>query len=213
VEDLTMHLASLAGLDVVPHTLIRMGDGTLAYLTRRIDRQPDGDKVRMEDMCQLTERPTEHKYKSSYERVGKAILAYSSMPKMDITNYFEQVMFCWLTGNNDMHLKNFSLYEAQDGKIRLTPAYDLLNVAIVNPSDEEELALTLNGRKRKIEKDDFVKAAETLGIAKTTVEKLIKKYTKLQSAWNDCIQSSFLSDELKDKFKELIEERIRRINP
>jgi serine/threonine-protein kinase HipA len=111
-----------------------------------------------------------------------------------------------------MHLKNFSLYEAQDGKIRLTPAYDLLNVAIVNPSDEEELALTLNGRKRKIEKDDFVKAAETLGIAKTTVEKLIKKYTKLQSAWNDCIQSSFLSDELKDKFKELIEERIRRIN-
>jgi serine/threonine-protein kinase HipA len=213
VEDLTMHLASLAGLDVVPHTLIRMGDGTLAYLTRRIDRQPDGGKVRMEDMCQLTERPTEHKYKSSYERVGKAILAYSSMPKMDITNYFEQVMFCWLTGNNDMHLKNFSLYEAQDGKIRLTPAYDLLNVAIVNPSDEEELALTLNGRKRKIEKDDFVKAAETLGIAKTTVEKLIKKYTKLQPAWNDCIQSSFLSDELKDKFKELIEERIRRINP
>jgi serine/threonine-protein kinase HipA len=212
VEDLTMHLASLAGLDVVPHTLIRMGDGTLAYLTRRIDRLPDGSKVRMEDMCQLTERPTEHKYKSSYERVGKAILIYSSMPKMDVTNFFEQVMFGWLTGNNDMHLKNFSLYAPQDGRVRLAPAYDLLNVAIVHPSDEEELALTLNGRKRNIVKDDFVKAAETLGVAKATVEKLIKKYAKLQSAWNDCIQSSFLSDGLKEKYKALIEERIRRIN-
>jgi serine/threonine-protein kinase HipA len=131
---------------------------------------------------------------------------------MDVTNFFEQVMFGWLTGNNDMHLKNFSLYAPQDGRVRLAPAYDLLNVAIVHPSDEEELALTLNGRKRNIVKDDFVKAAETLGVAKATVEKLIKKYAKLQSAWNDCIQSSFLSDGLKEKYKALIEERIRRIN-
>ena len=140
VEDLTMHLAEVARIEVVPHTLMRMADDTLCYLTRRIDRTPAGEKVAMEDMCQLTERQTEHKYKSSYERIGKAVLKYSSLPKMDVTNFFELVLFSWLTGNNDMHLKNFSLYEAAD-KIRLTPAYDLLNAAIINPKDDEELAI------------------------------------------------------------------------
>ena len=129
-EDLTMHLAELAKIDVVPHTLMRMADGTLCYLTRRIDRDAKGEKIAMEDMCQLTERQTEYKYKSSYERIAKAIAQYSSMPKMDVTNFFETVLFSWITGNNDMHLKNFSLYEPQDGTIRLTPAYDLLNAAI-----------------------------------------------------------------------------------
>ena len=156
VEDLTMHLAEVARIAVVPHTLMRMADNTLCYLTRRIDRTPTGEKIAMEDMCQLTERQTEHKYKSSYERIGKTILKYSSLPKMDVINFFELVLFSWLTGNNDMHLKNFSLYEIAD-KIRLTPAYDLLNVVIINPKDDEELALTLNGRKKKLQKEDFLK--------------------------------------------------------
>lgn len=147
-EDLTMHLAELARIDVVPHTLIRMADDTLCYLTRRIDRTVTGEKIAMEDMCQLTERQTEHKYKSSYERIAKAIGQYSSIPKMDITNYFEIVLFSWITGNNDMHLKNFSLYEPNDGMIRLAPAYDLINAAILNPKDDEELALTLMVKRK-----------------------------------------------------------------
>ena len=157
VEDLTMHLAELARIQVVPHTLMHMADESLCYLTRRIDRTPDGEKLAMEDMCQLTERQTEHKYKSSYERIGKAVLQYSSVPMMDVTNFFEIVLFSWLIGNNDMHLKNFSLYEPQDDVIRLTPAYDLLNAIIINPKDDEEVALTLNGRKKKLKKDDFLK--------------------------------------------------------
>lgn len=98
IEDLTMHLAEAAHINVVPHTLMRMADDSICYLTRRIDRTPSGEKIAMEDMCQLTERQTEYKYKSSYERVGKTILKYSSLPKMDVTNYFEVVLFCWLTG-------------------------------------------------------------------------------------------------------------------
>lgn len=174
VEDLTMHLAEVARINVVPHTLMRMADDTLCYLTRRIDRTPSGDKIAMEDMCQLTERQTEHKYNSSYEQIGKAILKYSSLPKMDVTNYFEYVLFSWLTGNNDMHLKNFSLYETAN-RIRLTPAYDLLNTAIINPKDDEELALTLNGRKKRLQREDFIKSGNTLGIKEVTIERLIDK--------------------------------------
>src|SRR5574344_2088855 len=172
IEDLTMHLAELAKIEVVPHTLMRMADDSLCYLTRRIDRTSDGEKLAMEDLCQLTERQTEHKYKSSYERIGKAVIQYSSVPIMDVTNFFEIVLFSWLVGNNDMHLKNFSLYEPEENVIRLTLAYDLLNAIIVNPKDEEEMASTMNGKKKKLKKDDFIKCAASLGIEKIIVGRL-----------------------------------------
>ena len=198
-------------IEVVPHTLMRMADDTLCYLTRRIDRTFAGEKIAMEDMCQLTERQTEHKYKSSYERIGKAVLQYSSLPKMDVTNFFELVLFSWLTGNNDMHLKNFSLYEVAD-MIRLTPAYDLLNAVIINPKDDEELALTLNGRKKRLKREDFIKSASTLGIKNVIVERLIGKYIKLLPKFETVIQHSFLSAELKEKYVELLKERLSRLS-
>ena len=210
VEDLTMHLAEEARIEVVPHTLMRMADDTLCYLTRRIDRNSNGEKIVMEDMCQLTERQTEHKYKSSYEQIGKAILKYSSLPKMDITNFFELILFSWLTGNNDMHLKNFSLYERL-GKTRLTPAYDLLNATIINPKDDEELALTLNGRKKKLRREDFIKSAATMGLMEKVVEGLINKYTKLLPKFEAVVQKSFLSTELKEKYLELLKKRLYRL--
>ena len=211
-EDLTMHIAELAKIDVVPHTLMRMADGTLCYLTRRVDRNAKGDKIVMEDMCQLTERQTEYKYKSSYERIAKAISQYSSMPKMDVVNFFEIVLFSWITGNNDMHLKNFSLYEPQEGMIRMTPAYDLLNAAILNPKDDEELALTLNGRKKHLKRSDFVSAGEIMGIDTKIVDRLIGKYVRLQSEMTEFIGQSFLDDDLKSKYIGLVSERIDRIN-
>ena len=211
-EDLTMHLAEVAKIDVVPHTLMRMADGTLCYLTRRVDRNVKGEKMAMEDMCQLTERQTEFKYKSSYERIAKAIVQYSLMPKMDVTNFFETVLFSWITGNNDMHLKNFSLYEPQDGTIRLTPAYDLLNASILNPKDDEELALTLNGRKKRLKRSDFIAAGETMGIDPKIVDRLIGKYVRLHPRMSEFIGQSFLDEELKNRYNELICERMSRIN-
>ena len=211
-EDLTMHLAELAKINVVPHTLMRMADGTLCYLTKRVDRDAKGEKMAMEDMCQLTERQTEFKYKSSYERIAKAIAQYSSMPKMDVTNFFETVLFSWITGNNDMHLKNFSLYEPQDGTIRLTPAYDLLNAAILNPKDDEELALTLNGRKKRLKRADFVSAGVTMGIDPKTVDRLIGKYVRLYPRMSEFVGQSFLDEELKNRYNEMLRERISRLN-
>lgn len=211
-EDLTMHLAEVAKIDVVPYTLMRMADGTLCYLTKRIDRDAKGEKMAMEDMCQLTGRQTEYKYKSSYERIAKAIAQYSSMPKMDVTNFFETVLFSWITGNNDMHLKNFSLYEPQDGTIRLTPAYDLLNASILNPKDDEELALTLNGRKKRLKRSDFIAAGETMGIDPKIVDRLIGKYVRLHPRMSEFIGQSFLDEELKNRYNELICERMSRIN-
>ena len=211
-EDLTMHLAELAKIDVVPHTLMRMADNSLCYLTKRIDRSRSGEKIAMEDMCQLTERQTEHKYKSSYERIAKAILQYSSMPKMDVTNFFEIILFSWITGNNDMHLKNFSLYEPQDCTIRLTPAYDMLNAVILNLKDDEELALTLNGKKKRLKRLDFISSGLTMGIEQKTIERLIQKYVKLLPKIEELIDRSFLSDEFKDKYLNLINERIGRLN-
>lgn len=209
-EDLTMHLAEIAKIKVVPHTLIRLQDGTLGYLTKRIDRTSEGGKIPMEDMCQLTERQTEYKYKSSYEQIAKVIAKHSFVPLLDLTDFYEQVFFNWLVGNNDMHLKNYSLY-APKGKWVLTPAYDLLNVSMVNPKDTEELALTLNAKKKRIKKSDFVRAMETSGISSKVFDNILAKYRKLLPKFNEIIDLSFLDKEDKEIYKQSIASRLARI--
>ena len=153
-EDLTMHLATMVNIKTVPHSLIRFKDGSLAYITKRIDRDKKKGKIPMEDMCQLTEKLTEQKYKGSHEQIAKIIMLHSAYPVLDLLTYFEVLLFCYLTGNADMHLKNFSLYKPANEYI-LAPAYDLLSTKLVLPDDIDELALTLNARKRKLKKSDF----------------------------------------------------------
>ena len=208
LEDLTMHLAELAKIQVVPHSLIRFADGELCYITRRIDRTANGDKLPMEDMCQLTERLTEHKYKGSYEQIAKAIQRFSSVPKLDMVNYWEQVVFSWITGNADMHLKNFSLYSKEQGKYVLTPAYDMLSTALVMPEDTEELALTLNGKKRKIKKADFVASMQASGLEEKVINNIFAKFAKAKDRWVEFIDQSFLPDEMKEAFKAIIAEKL-----
>ena len=206
-EDLTMHLAEIAKLKIVPHTLIRMKDGSIGYLTKRIDRTKKGDKIAMEDMCQLTERQTEHKYRSSYEQIGKAIRKYSTYPQLDMVDFLELVYFSWLTGNNDMHLKNFSLYSPA-GEPVLTPAYDLLSAAISNPADDEELALNLNGKKKHLMDSDFVAAFRTCGVPEIVFDRIKKKYLALLPKFEEEIQRSFLSEDLKASYIDLLYWRI-----
>ena len=208
LEDLTMHLAELAKIQVVPHSLIRFADGELCYITRRIDRIDKGIKLPMEDMCQLTERLTEHKYKGSYEQIAKAIQRFSDVPKLDMVNYWEQVVFSWIMGNADMHLKNFSLYSKGKGKYVLTPAYDMLSTALVMPEDTEELALTLNGKKRKIKRADFVASMQALELGNKITENIFNKFVKAKDKWFEFIDLSFLPDEMKEAFKAIIAEKL-----
>lgn len=211
-EDLTMHLAEAARISVVPHSLIRLADGRLGYITRRIDRSPNGEKIDMEDMCQLTLHPTEYKYKGSHEQIAKAIAQFSSTPKLDLTNYMHLLLFCFLTGNNDMHLKNFSLYRPF-GRYQLTPAYDLLNVAVANPRDKEELALPLSGRKSRLHLDDFLSGAKAMGLEEKVVLRLIASLQKALPKWQHLIQNSFLDEDMKIAYMNLITSRIARLQP
>ena len=210
-EDLTMHMAEVARIKVVPHSLIRLADSTLGYITHRIDRTKKGEKIDMEDLCQLTLHPTEYKYKSSCEQIAKTIAAYSSMPKLDLVNFMQVLLFSFITGNNDMHLKNFSLYRPKK-LYQLTPAYDLLNVAIVNPKDKEELALTLNGKKSRLKLSDFLKASATMGIEENVTMQLIASMKNALPAWAELINNSFLSKDMKDAYLELIDKRIKALS-
>lgn len=206
-EDLTMHMAEAARIKVVPHSLIRLADGSLGYITRRIDRTKKGEKIDMEDMCQLTLHPTEYKYKSSCEQIAKAIAAYSSTPRLDLVNFMQVLLFSFVTGNNDMHLKNFSLYRPK-ALYQLSPAYDLLNVAIVNPKDKEEMALSINGKKARIQLADFLKSSDTMGIEQRVTLGLIDGLRNAMPAWIDLINDSFLSDDMKQNYLDLISRRM-----
>jgi len=211
VEDLTMHLAKIAKIKVVPHSLIRLTSGNLAYITKRIDRK-EKEKLHMEDMCQLTERLTEDKYRGSHEQVAKAILKYAANPGLDLVNFFELVLFSFLTGNADMHLKNFSLIHQPDIGPIFSPAYDLVATALVNPNDDDDLALTLNGRKKKINRNDFISAFTTLGLDEKQQENIFKKMAKAKNSWFEFIDISFLSTESKAAYKNLIQHRFDRLN-
>lgn len=208
LEDLTMHLAEAAKIQVVPHSLIRFKDGELCYITRRIDRTKDGKKIPMEDMCQLSERLTEYKYKGSYEQVAKMIKKYSTTPKLDLVNYWEVVVFSWIIGNSDMHLKNFSLYDIAQDEHTLTPAYDLLSTLLVMPEDTEEMALTLNGKKRKISKNDFIKSITASGIEGKVIDNIAKKFSHAVTKWFELIDHSFLPVDMQKQYKNLILRRL-----
>jgi len=210
-EDLTMHLASLFSIPVCEHTLFKATDGSLVYLAKRFDRVK-GKKVHMEDFCQLSEFLTESKYKGSYEKIGKLILKYCTNTGLDALNYFELLLFSYLTGNNDMHLKNFAVLHEENG-ISLSPAFDLLNVNLLNPADDEELALTLNGKKKKINLNDFIGLAESLKIPQKAMQNSFKKFAAKNKEVALYIESSFLNEELKDVYKEIWIEKQKIFQP
>ena len=205
-EDLTMHLATMVNIKTVPHSLIRFKDGSLAYITKRIDRDKKKGKIPMEDMCQLTEKLTEQKYKGSHEQIAKIIMLHSAYPVLDLLTYFEVLLFCYLTGNADMHLKNFSLYKPANEYI-LAPAYDLLSTKLVLPDDKDELALTLNARKRKLKKSDFNHLLNTYKIDEKVIENIYEKYRKIVPQWLNFIDTSFLPQQMKEEYKSIIIKR------
>jgi serine/threonine-protein kinase HipA len=208
VEDLTMHLAEIAKIQTVPHCLIRLKSGNLAYITKRVDRVKK-IKLLMEDMCQLTNRLTEHKYKGSYEQVAKAIAQFSDNSGIDVINFFEQVLFSFLTGNADMHLKNFSLLNQPGIGNGLCPAYDMVATALVNPKDDEDLALNINGRKKKIRRSDFVAAFNTLKLDAKQQENIFSKMQKALPSWEEMIQISFLPKEMKAFYITLLHKKFQ----
>ena len=205
-EDLTMHLATMVNIKTVPHSLIRFKDGSLAYITKRIDRDKKKGKIPMEDMCQLTEKLTEQKYKGSHEQIAKIIMLHSAYPVLDLLTYFEVLLFCYLTGNADMHLKNFSLYKPANEYI-LAPAYDLLSTKLVLPDDKDELALTLNAKKRKLKKSDFNHLLNTYKIDEKVIENIYEKYRKIVPQWLNFIDTSFLPQQMKEEYKSIINKR------
>jgi serine/threonine-protein kinase HipA len=157
----------------------------------------------MEDACQLSERMASDKYKSSYENIAKLIAKFSSTPALDLVKFWEVVVFSWLTGNSDMHLKNFSLISFAPGVYNLSAAYDLLNVHLVI-NDNEELALSLDGKKSRIKPQNFINAMTKSGLNPKTAENIFKKFVKVAPKWYNFIDQSFLPEELKEEYKTII---------
>lgn len=200
-EHVTMKMATLFNIDVVPNSLIRLASGELSYITKRIDREEDGSKIHMIDMFQITE--AFDKYKGSMERVAKAVNSYAENTLLDKLRLFELSVFSYLTGNNDMHLKNFSMIKTTYGWA-LSPAYDLLNVSIANPDDTEELALTLAGKKKKLSKQNFIDFGLGLGLNEKQINGTLKRFKKLLPKAVILLETSFLSKEMQENYKSVL---------
>jgi serine/threonine-protein kinase HipA len=207
-EHLTMRIAEAFGIPVVLSSLIRLSSGELAYITKRIDRTADGEKIHMLDMFQIVE--AFDKYKSSMEKVGKTLTMYSDNTLLDLLYLFELTIFSFLFGNNDMHLKNFSMI-TKNNSWGLAPAYDLLNVAIVNPLDTEELALTLDAKKSKFAWAHFEQFGIKLGLHPRQINGSFKRFSNNLESAMSWIEQSFLSEGYKQKYKALLDGRYKRL--
>lgn len=214
IEALSMQLAEVWNLPVAPSSLLYTEQGELVYVSKRVDRLENMGKVRQEDMGQVLGNITENKYKSSHEKIGKAILANCHNPRLDGLQYFNSVLFAFIIGNNDAHLKNFSLSKFNN-QWTLTPLYDQVAVRLAVPEtqDNEDLALTMNGRKRKIAWRDFQALARTLQITPQLAEAQLRRAQKLVPKMSNCISNSFLTNTQQVDFLQLIETRLSRLNP
>ena len=210
LEDLTMKMAEVAHIRTARHTLIRLADGELGYLTLRMDRGQHGEKISMLDMCQLTNRLTEHKYYGTYLQLAETIKKYSSTPMLDVQRFWEVVLFSWITGNSDMHCKNFSLLDSGNGEYVLSPAYDLLAVLLANPQDTEEMAMTFSvgGDKNGFDRNTFMTAFIRSGIPSTVANKIIERMKSFLPKWEVLIDQSFLPDKMKSDYHLLLNKRI-----
>ena len=222
IEDCTMHLAELCRIPAVPHSLIRLAPqdehdktgGAFAYITRRIDRTAKADRpIHMEDFCQLSGKLTEDKYRASLESCAGVIRKYSSNMLLDMLTFFELALFCFLTGNGDMHLKNFSLIYDDSGMIHFAPAYDLLSTRLLIPEnkDPEEFALSMNGKKRNFTRNDFIAFGARCGLSSRQMENSLQKLGVLPGAAADLIGRSFLPEPLGRKYLALIGKRAKRL--
>ncbi len=206
-EDLCMHLAAELDIKTAKHSLIRLPSNRLAYITKRFDRVKNG-KLASEDLCQLTETLTEHKYRGSYENTGRTIRQYSSQSGIDALKYFELVLFNYIIGNSDMHLKNFSLLEDIYGGFTLSPAYDLISTLLVIKNESEQMCLTINGKKNKIERSDFDFLAKNLSLNEKQRDHIYEKFLAKKDNINWWIQNSFLPENQKIKLQDIVDKRI-----
>ena len=211
-EHFCMKFAEKCGISTVACGLIPLKSGELAYITRRMDRIRN-QKLHLEDFCQILNKTTEQKYNGSMEQIGKAIRLYSDTPGLDLVRFFEITLFSFLTGNSDMHLKNFSLLRTQDGHYELSPAYDLVPVKVILPQDTEELALTLNGKKNHLKTTDFLAFGHTLQLSDAQLEKAFDRITKsVRTHLQQSLDDSFLPPEMASKISALVSERLKRLN-
>ena len=217
LEHLSMHMARELGIQTVPFSLIHLSGGECAYITKRIDRiSKKGDSVKMlamEDFCQLSGRMTSDKYRGSYERCAKIINRFSVQPGFDLSEFFLRLVFCFVIGNSDMHLTNFSLIEKEPGgrEYYLSAAYDLLPVNLIIPEDLEETALSLNGKKNNITRNDFIVLAERCFLNKKAAENMINKTVSMRQSFFSICDEAQLPDPWKERFKQMIDDRIKRI--
>lgn len=207
-EDLTMRMALVAGLTVPPHGLIYCADDTLSYVIRRFDRPRRGMKLALEDFAQLTGKSRKTKYDSNMERLVPVLEKYCTFPKLEKLRLFHLTLFCFLTGNEDMHLKNFSLI-TRDGKVELSPGYDLLNTTIALSGAQEEVALALKGKKRRLRREDWLDywGGERLGLNDKSVQSVLAACRRAVPDWHSLLERSFLSADMKQAYVGLLQSR------
>lgn len=211
-EALTMRMAAAAGIEVPVHGLLRAVDDSWVYFVKRYDRVGRAGRVHVEDFSQLIGANRDTKYDSSLEKVAELVERFCTFPAIERPKLAQRLLFCFLIGNEDMHLKNFSLWY-RDGVVSLTPAYDLLNSTLVLGQAKEESALPLDGKKKNLTRKLWLNyfCKERLGLKDNQIETLLHRLRAAIPTWRQLLDRSYLSDGAKEGYREILEQRVFRL--
>jgi len=212
-EDLTMKLAAAAGCETPVHGLARAKDGSLLYFIRRFDRRGKDQKIAMEDFAQLAGLSRDTKYAYSLEKVIALLEKYMTFPVIEKAKLFRLTLFNFLAGNEDAHLKNYSII-LRDAKRELSPCYDLLNTTLaLEGGAREESALPLAGKKRNFTKNDFSRylGRERLSLPGKVVDSITEELKEALPVWQTILEASFLPQEKQEAYRRIVEERAERV--
>jgi serine/threonine-protein kinase HipA len=207
-EDLTMRLAEIIDIEIPFHGMVYSKEGALTYFIKRFDRYGKHKKLSVEDFAQLAGKSRDTKYDYSMEKLAALVDKYCTFPSIEKVKLFRLSIFNYLVGNEDMHLKNYSII-THDDKIELSPAYDLLNTSIALTNPEEEFALPLNGKKSKLNKTDLIDywGRQRLKLSEKSIGNILDLVNASYERWNNLIEISFLSPAMKEKYYQLLETR------
>lgn len=211
-EDLTMRLAEMIDLDVPLHGMIWVKDNSLTYFIKRFDRKGQKERIPVEDFAQLAGLSRDTKYNYSMEKVVKLIDKYCTFPAIEMAKLFKLVLFCFITGNDDMHLKNFSIINL-NGKIQLSPCYDLVNTIIEYRKPEDEIALPLKGKKKDITRSMLIRyfGKERCELTDKVIDASLTSIQNAMPEWKEMIGISFLNAEMQGKYMDLLDSRLQRL--
>lgn len=164
VEMAYYKMASACGIRMMPSRLLEE-HGRAHFMTQRFDREGGTTKHHVQTFCGIRHVDYNQVHSFSYEQLF-ATARELRLDYSDAEQLFRRMVFNVVARNCDDHTKNFAFMLRQGGRWELAPAYDVCHAYRPDSTWVSQHALSVNGKRQGIEREDLLVLAKTAGVKK-----------------------------------------------